>query len=49
MTDTSHRTTAESQAVKRAKARKESAAKSMFERTYFLLHRWFPKSLRRRK
>lgn len=49
MTDTSHRTTAEQQAVKRAKTRRESKRFRDRALTYFLQHRWLPKSVRRVK
>jgi len=49
MSDTSHRTTSESQAVKRAKARKASADSKRADLTYFIMHRWLPKSARRPK
>ena len=48
MSDTSHRTTSEKQAVKRAKARAESLANKHREPTYFVLHRWLPKPQRKK-
>lgn len=47
MSDTSHRTTSEQQAVKRAKARAESKRFRDRVLTYFITHRWLPKGLRR--
>ena len=51
MADTSHRTTAEQQAVKRAKARAETRAARKrvgIETAYVILHGWLPRSTRRR-
>ena len=47
MADTSHRTDAESLAVKRAKARKESKRFRDRALDYFIKHRWLPKGLRK--
>lgn len=47
MTNTSHRTTSERQAVKRAKARAESKRFRDRALDYFIKHRWLPKSVRK--
>lgn len=49
MPDTRYWTTAQKQAYKRAKARKESRAAKNRALDYFVAHRWLPKRVRRRK